>query len=100
MIYGLISCRVASRWGNSRGNEEPFSRLSVFCSPMLTDLACKQAHSQTPPSGIHTELRRAQLLVGGQQQGEIVGVRGIGVEVLRAGSPCITAVDITPQHAD
>ena len=50
--------------------------------------------------GIHPKLRRTQLLVGGQQQGEIVDMGGIGVKVLRPGSAGKTAVDIAAQHAD
>ena len=32
-------------------------------------------------SGINPELRRTQFLVGGQQKGEIVLVRGIGIQI-------------------
>ena len=51
-------------------------------------------------SGIDSELRWAQFLVGGQQQGEVVGMGGVGVEIQRASSTGIAAVDIAAQHAD
>ena len=38
--------------------------------------------------------------MGSQQQGEVVGMRSIGIQIQRASSTRIAAVDIAAQHAD